>query len=155
MRKIINEIVGIKDGEVFVLESVFDDNGFKGATGYSMRPLTNEDVEQYKDPENLRELWKQAVSNDITDLGLEEWTEEVNDEAELEGRLFATDDDSFREEFENLVEQLPKSKKDKVKSMTDLTWEVSGCGRHFTKNMKFDVVFDKKLVDLINEYEGE
>ena len=39
MRRTINKIVGIKDNEVYVLEDVFNDNGFKGATGYSMRPF--------------------------------------------------------------------------------------------------------------------
>lgn len=155
MRENINKIVGIKDGEVYVLESVFNDNGFKGATGYSMRPLTKEYVEQSKDPENLRELWKQAVKYEHTDLGLVEWAEEVNEEAESEGRLFATDDDSFREEFLELVETLPKSKRDIINAMTDLTWEVSGCGRHFEEDMKFDVVFDKKLISLINKYESK
>lgn len=155
MRRTINKIVGIKDNEVYVLEDVFNDNGFKGATGYSMRPLTKEYVEQCKEPENLRELWKQAVQAEQTDLGLDEWAEEVNEEAENEGRYHATDDDSFRDDFFNLLDELPEEQRKQVDELTDLSWEVSGCGRHFTKDMKFDVVFDQKLVDLINEYEEE
>ena len=155
MRESINKIVGLKDGEVFVLEDVFNDNGFKGATGYSMRPLTKEYVEQCKDPENLRELWKQAVSSGRTDLGFDDWVEEVNEEAESEGRYHATDDDSYREEFAELVKGLPNKQRKRVQKMTDLDWENSACGRLFQKNMKFDIVFDQELVDLINEFEEE
>lgn len=153
MRQVINKIVGIKDGEVYVLKEVFNDNGFKGATGYSMRPLTKDYVEEMKDPEYIRDLWKQAVQADSTDLGLEEWADEANEEAEMEGRLFATDDPSYRDEFEDLVEELPQEQKEQVQKLTDLTWEASGCGRCFNKDMKFDVVFDKELLDLINKHE--
>ena len=148
-RQAINKIVGIKDGEVYVLEDVFKG----GATGYTMRPLTKDYVEEMKDPEYIRDLWKQAVQAGQTDLGLEEWADEVNEEAEMEGRLFATDDDSYRDEFEDLVEELPQEQKEKVQKLTDLTWEASGCGRCFKKDMKFDVVFNKELLDLINKHE--
>lgn len=152
-RQTINKIVGIKDGEVYVLEEVYNDNGFKGAVGYSMRPLTEDYVEEMKDPEYARDLWKQAVQLDETDLGLEEWAEEANEEAELECRYFATDDDSYRDEFEDLVEELPQEQKEQVQKLTDLTWQVSSGGRCFEKDMKFDVVFDKELLDLINKHE--
>ena len=156
MRENVNEIVGIKDDEVYVLQTVFDDNGFKGATGYSMRPLTQSEVDdRLDDAEYYRDLWKQAVENDQTDLGLDEFVQEANEEAEMDGLYYCGDDDSFRSEFEDLIEELPEAKKKQLESMTDLSWTVCGCGRHFTKNMKFDVVFNKKLVDLINKYEEE
>lgn len=153
-RQAINKIVGIKDGEVYVLEEVFKG----GAVGYSMRPLTKDYVEEMKDPECIRDLWKQAVQADETDLGLEEWADEANEEAKMEGRYFATDDDSYRDEFEDLVEELPQEQKEQVQELTDLTWEVSCCGRcfknrFFEKDMKFDVVFNKELLDLINKHE--
>ena len=151
-RQAINKIVGIKDGEVFVLEEVFNE-GFSGAVGYSMRPLTKDYAEEMKDPEYIRDLWKQAVQAGDTDMGLQEWAEEVNKEAEMEGRLFATDDPSYRDEFEDLVEELPQEQKEQVQKLTDLTWEVSSGGRCFEKDMKFDVLFDKELLDLINKYE--
>lgn len=152
-RQTINKIVGIKDGEVYVLEEVYNDNGFKGAVGYSMRPLTKDYVEKMKDPKYMRDLWKQTVQADETDLGLEEWADEANEEAEMDGRLFATDDPSYRDEFEDLVEELPQEQKEQVQKLTDLTWEVSSCGRCFKKDMKFDVVFDKELLGLINKHE--
>ena len=88
-------------------------------------------------------------------MGLEDWAEEANEEAESEGRLFATDDDSFREEFIELVNELPAKHKKELDKLSTFNWEVGGCGRHFTKNMKFDIVFDQKLIDLINKYEEE
>lgn len=153
MREVINEIVGIKDDEVYVLQTVFDNNGFKGATGYSMRPLTRDDIEYYRSAEYLRDFWKQAVQNDQTEEGLDEWVEDTNDEVDMEERLFATDDDSFRDEFLELVDALPEKQKKQVMALTDCTFQVGGCGRHFTKGMQFDVVFNMKLVYLINKYE--
>lgn len=148
-RQAINKIVGIKDGEVYVLEEVF--NG--GAVGYSMQPLTKDYVEEMKDPKYIRDLWKQVVQAGQTDLGLKEWADEANEEAKMDGKLFVADDPSYRDEFEDLVEELPQEQKEQVQKLTDLTWQVSSCGRCFEKDMKFDVVFDKELLDLINKHE--
>ena len=148
-RQAINKIVGIKDGEVYVLKEVF--NG--GVVGYSMSPLTKGQAEEMKDPEYVRDIWVQEVQAGNTDLGLEEWAEEANEAAELDDRLFATDDPSYRDEFEDLVEELPQEQKEQVQKLTDLTWQVCSCGRCFNKDMKFDVVFDKALLDLINKHE--
>ena len=147
--QVINRIVGIKDGEVYVLNEVCN----CGAVGYSMGALTTDQVEEMKDPEYVRDSWVQEVQAGNTDLGLEEWAEEANEAAELEGRLFATDDPSYRDEFEDLVEELPQEQKEQVHKLTDLTWQVCSCGRCFDKDMKFDVVFDKALLDLINKHE--
>lgn len=84
---------------------------------------------------------------------MEEWAEEANEAAELDDRYFATDDPSYRYEFEDLVEELPQEQKEQVQKLTDLTWQVCSCGRCFDKDMKFDVVFDKALLDLINKHE--
>lgn len=41
-----NTIVGVKDGEIFVLEETFKySDNFEGAVGYSMRPLTQDDID--------------------------------------------------------------------------------------------------------------
>lgn len=151
----INKPVGMVGDEVYVLEYVFG-KGFSGASGYSMRPLMKQEVEDRKnDIEYLREFWVEAVKDGNTDLGLEEYAEECNEEAEMNDQLFCGDDDSFRADFEDMVEELPQEQKEQIKSLTDLTWSCAGCGRCFSKDMKFDVVFDQELIDLINEYEKE
>lgn len=151
MRKDINKIVGIVDNEVYILKYVFEDvNGFKGAVGYSMIPLTEAQVVDYRsDPEYLRDLWELAES----ELKLEDFAERSHEEAEYNGCLYCGDDNSFREEFEDLIEQLPEDRKKLIKEMTDLTWTCCGCGRHFEKDMKFDIVFEPEVVKLINQYE--
>ena len=43
-----NTIVGVKDGEIFVLEETFKySDNFEGAVGYSMRPLTQDDIDTW------------------------------------------------------------------------------------------------------------
>lgn len=151
----VNKIVGVKNGEVYVLQYVFDNNGFKGATGYSMRPLMKKEVDDFKnDTEYLRDIWVEAVQSGNTDLGLEDFAEEANEEAEMNDQYYCGDDDSFRADFNDLLDELTDEEK-KMLPTTDLDWTCVGCGRNFEKGMKFDVVFNKEALDLINEYEGE
>lgn len=152
-----NQIVGIKDGSVYVLEYVFKDgDGFMGATGYQMEPLTKDTVEYMKENQEseYEYLWKDALERGTTKLGLKDWIAQAQEEAESMGRYCIGDDDSFRAQFEDIINDLPADKK-KLLPETDLDWNCSGCGRIFSKNMKFDIVFDQSLVDLINQYEKE
>lgn len=150
----VNKIVGIKDNEVYVLEYVFDDDGFKGAVGYSMRTLTKQEVEDYRsDTEHLRDIWVEAVKSGHTSFGLDDFAEMANEEAEMYGRYYCGDDDSFRDKFHDLLDELTDDEK-KLLPTTDLDWTCCGCGRHFDKDMKFDVVFNREALDLIYEYEN-
>ena len=192
----INKLVGIKDGEIYVLSECFKyDDNFKGCTGYSMRPLTQEEIDDANDASNgdLEYIWRDIVSNGGTLQGYEEWFEEAVDEAHASGLYFPCDDPSYRYDFDSLIRNissdhcrkiiehfgtrvtpddgdldelyLPDDEKDLDDDAYDerldeyedmehyVDWTCYGGGRHFSKNMKFDYIFNQDCVDLINQYE--
>ena len=161
--KQINQIVGIKDGELCILNYVFKHGGFKGATGYSMGTITQSYIDDMNDVAMLCEeydyLWREAVQAGRTEKGLEEFMQDWIDEAGYYNYLFPSDDNSYRYETENLVEELPPEHKAELEKVFGVmgedfaAWSVSGCGRCFNVNDNWDVVFRPDLVELIKEYE--
>lgn len=102
----INKLVGIKDGEIYVLNDCFKySDGFKGCTGYAMRPLTQEEIDDANDSSygNLEDIWRDIVSHGGTLQGYEEWFEEAVDEAQASGLYFPCDDASYRYDFDTLI----------------------------------------------------
>ena len=154
-----NKAVGICGGAVYVLEYIFEDGSFRGAVGYSMRPVYQDYIDDMCDPENVAEyysdLWKQAVACGGTELGLAEYCEQVVRDTQFEGLLHPLDDPSFRGEFEQVLETCdPETRKaiEKVGSGC-VAWEVEGCGRHFSKGMAWEQVFDGGLLAEIEKVE--
>lgn len=162
----INQIVGIKDGELYVLEYVFKhSDDFKGATGYSMGTITQEYIDEMNDIDMLCEewdyLWREAVQAGNTDEGLREWMENWQyASVNYDGYLFPSDDNSFRYETEKLVNSLPEDQKKQLEEVFGVmgedyaTWNCSGCGRCFNANDEWDVIFRPDLLELIKEYES-
>ena len=162
----INQIVGIKDGELYVLEDVFKyGGGFKGATGYHMNVITQEYIDEMNDIDMLCEeydyLWREEVQAGHTDEGLREWMEKWQyASVNFYDYLYPSDDNSFRYQTENLVEELPDDQKQELEKVFGVmgedyaTWSVSGCGRCFNPNDKWDVVFRPDLLELIKQYES-
>lgn len=199
----INKLVGIKDGEIYVLSECFKySDGFKGCTGYSMRPLTQEEIDQANDSSygDLEYIWRESVSAGGTLLGYEEWFEEAVDEARSSDLYFPCDDPSFRGDFDSIIRNispehcrkiiehfgtrvnLDDGDLDELYLIEDeadfddfgdptpeyedrlfeyeemdhyVDWTCSSCGRCFSKNMKFDYVFNQECIDLINQYEEQ
>ena len=161
----INQIVGIKNGELYVLEDVFKySDGFKGATGYSMNVITQEYIDNMNDIDYLENeleyLWREAVQAEKTTDSLREYMESLVDESQFYGQLFPLDDNSYRYDTEKLVEELPAEQKAELEKVFGVmgedyaTWSVSGCGRCFNANDKWDVVFRPDLLELIKQYES-
>lgn len=162
----INEIVGIKDGELVILEELFayDDSDFKGATGYTMRPLTQKEIDDGNDIDYLVDeydwLWRDAVAANKTDLGLYDYLQEWVDACGYDGLLFPGDDYSYRSKTELLVERLPKEYKKIIEEHFGEqgedyeTWIISSCGRVFSDSCELDVVLRPDLMERIKEYEG-
>lgn len=153
-----NAIVGVIDGELAILEYTFKDSeNFKGAVGHTMRTLTQEQIDSQKEADE--ELWKGAVASGSTTLGLDDWWEEVCNEAEMEGRYFPFDDDSFRYETNGLYEALPDNDRKKiekimgVKNKDYVDFSCSSCGRCFNANEEWDLILRPDLVELINKVE--
>ena len=199
----INKLVGIKDGEIYVLSECFKySDDFKGCTGYSMRPLTQEEIDRANDASygNLEDVWRDIVSSGGTLQGYEEWFEEAVAEAHDSGLYFPYDDLSYRYDFDSIIRNissehcrkiiehfgtrvnlddgdldelyLPDDEEDfddfgdpspeyeeRLDEYEDMDhyvdWTCTGCGRHFSKNMKFDYVFNQDCIDLINQYEEQ
>lgn len=153
-----NQIVGERGGAVYVLEEIFNyDDGFKGATGYSMRPVYQDEIDSENDPENVAEycgdIWREQVASGATELGLAEWCEQVVRDSECEGRLFPLDDDSFRGDFEQAIEQATPEIQAKVKAIGGgcVAWQVEGCGRCLGE---LDEVWREDLAEIIKQAEG-
>ena len=157
-----NAIVGVIDGELAILEYTFEDGeNFKGGVGYRMRTMTQEYIDCRKDPDNADEdLWKQAVAGDYTTLGLDDWWEDACDEAEMEGKYYPFDDDSFRYETNELYEALSDDDREKIEEIMGVKgedyvdFECGSGGRCFDANAEWDLILRPDLVELINKLEG-
>ena len=161
----INQIVGIKDGELYVLEDVFKySDGFKGATGYSMNVITQEYIDNMNDIDYLCKendyLWREAVQAQRTTDSLQEFMQSLIDESLYNDMLFPFDDNSFRHQTEKLVKELPTEQKAELEKVFGImgedyvTWNCSDCGRCFNANDEWDVVFRPDLLELIKQYES-
>lgn len=157
-RNTVNKAVGIKNGEIYFIEYFFNHGeNFKGATGYSMRPLTEGEIDAGNMEENYieyyREIWKEAVRADQTEDGLEDFAENA---AHWDEGLYPGDDPSFRDEAEGIIAALPEVDRDEIRNYCGdyQTWQCSSCGRIFSKDLDFDYVFDVELLDKIREIEN-
>ena len=161
----INQIVGIKGSELYVLEDVFRyDNGYKGVTGYSMNVITQKYIDDMNDIDYLEAeldyIWREAVQTGNTTDGLREYMESLIDECQFYDQLYPLDDNSFRHQTEKLVEELPAEQKAELEKIFGVmgedyvTWSASGCGRCFNANDEWDVIFRPDLLELIKQYEN-
>lgn len=161
--KTYNKIVGIKDDEIYVVEYTFGEDGepkgFHGATGYSMRPLKQDEIDNGNDPYNNEDLWIEAVRTGDTYLGLEDWVEQVLMENMSPDQLFPYDDTSFRWKFNELIDELPEEQKQIIedvfgeKGIDFVEWTSVSCGRCLNKDDKLDYVFNQKVLDEIKRFE--
>lgn len=160
----INQIVGIKGSELYILEYAFKySDGFKGVTGYSMNVITQKYIDHMNDIDYLEAdldyLWREAVQTGKTTDSLREYMQSLIDECQFYNQLFPLDDNSFRHQTEKLVEELPAEQKVKLEKVFGVigkdfvTWTCIGCGRCFNTNDKWDVIFRPDLIELIKEYE--
>lgn len=157
-----NEIIGIADGEIVVLEDTFKyDSELQGATGFTVAQLTDEMIEEAKDPDNMVDLWQEAVRAGATTDGLKEWTDEVNAEYNLgERQYFGTDDTSEREEMDEIFAKLSKEDQAKVikefgeigKDFRD--WDVRSFGRCIPTDEKdYSLLLRPDLLEKVREAE--
>lgn len=161
----INKIVGIKDYEIYVAEYTFGEDGepkgFHGATGYSMGILKQYEIDEGNDPYNHEDLWVRAVSERETYLGLEDWVEQVLVANMYSDELFPYDNTSYREEFNELIDELPQEQKQIIedvfgkKGIDFVEWTSSRGGRCFSKDDKWDYVFNQEVLDEIMRFENE
>ena len=157
-----NKIIGIANGLVYVLEEAFEyADGFKGCCGYTMSTISKDYIDERNDVDwlcdNYDYIWRDAVKEEKTTLGLEDFMENwVHNCCEL----FPTDDPSYRSEFEEALEDARPEVAKKVieyfgaDSEDFGAWNNEGCGRCFDKDIEWDELFEPELWEMIRRIES-
>lgn len=157
-----NEIIGVAGGEIVVLTDLFKYSGssLKGATGFTIETLTDEQVTEMKDPENLKDLWIEAVKNEETTESLEDWANHLNELYSDYEQYCFSDDPSFRREMNKAYDKLTDENRAKIDELFGirgkdfLDWNSRSCGRCIpTKESDYTILFRPDLLKLIQEYE--
>lgn len=122
----IRKILGkTRDGELIVIEDSHKSpfNGLVDFGYWRMTPNTHEDIEDLNTEEAkydyFHDLWKDAVQNDKTDEGYDDWVSQLY---AYESILYPGDDESYRYETEGLYEELTDEQRE------NLFGTMSGCG---------------------------
>ena len=141
-----NKLIGKIENEYYFLDRTFDEGkNYKGAVGTIVEVLTeeeyNERVEDYFEPENMKEFWQQAVERDKTELSLEGWISLV---IENDGEEIAIEEGT-EEQTDTLKELLGEDKVFKT--------DIRSGGRCFYKDMKWDKLYNKELWEVIKTIE--
>ena len=156
-----NILVGRIGDEYYFLDKIFKYNdGFKGATGTVVMPVSKEYFEQATSEEGILERYVDAMGEDewISTLGLDR--EDFKDEDDLmkaieDGiyQLYLNGELNYFEEvgsdLENQLRALPKF----ASSEEYPLFEVIGGGRVFSKDREFDEIYNQELFDKIKEIE--
>jgi hypothetical protein len=145
---IYNKPVGIKDNEIYFLNDTFDyQDGFKGATGFSLRPLTRIEVEDLNNDNNAieyyRDIWVETVAIGKTDQGLEDFASDCIDNQDGD---YPGHDTSYYEHYEEAKKHF---------NFNVESFQCGSGGRCFNKDLlnSFDKVIDQKLIDIIRNFE--
>lgn len=140
------KLVAKQDDEYIILDYIFEDKNFKGATGTRLRPVPKSEYDERMSPEYqreyMRELWEMAVQEGRTDDGLDDWIE-YQDLGE--DWVF---DLSYMHEYWPQIRALGYSEEDYP------VIECTGGGRCFTKGDKYDHVYNKTLLKEIEKVES-
>lgn len=159
----IKKILGITtDNEIIMVEDLFEySDDFKGATGYRIGTLTQDQIDSQLEPEAVVDLWEDAVEGGYTTKTLTEWAKEMNEKAQEQGSHFYTDDPSFRQEMDDAYNELPADQKAGIKAVVGekgkdfVDWDGLGCGRCVpTDPAAYKLILDPDLLQKVQEYEG-
>ena len=139
----INKIVGRIGEEFYFCEKFFEyEDSFRGVLGSILVPVSPEEAEERR--RNFDEdgkLWRDAVANELTELGHEDWVEETLAENGDEAVF-----DLVSSEKEAAV--IEKVGADKVELV-----ECVGGGRIFRPDLEWDELYDPALWERIKEFE--
>lgn len=121
-----NRIIGIKGDDVYVLDEVFEyPDGFHGATGFSMRLIMPDEINDLRGDDSYydyyKEGWKEAVRTDATEDSLEEWSERAWEEEKQDyNAVFPGDwDHSFVDEFKKGLDYLEQQRPEDFRRFWD------------------------------------
>ena len=115
------KVLGVKNDEVVLLEEINNCTCCGELSGQihviTMRPVSVEQVEQSWDEDNIQDYWIDAVQCRNTTSSLSEWVEQVKYESDED--VCFLDDDSYRDETEQAIDELPKKEKEKVMELME------------------------------------
>ena len=142
----IDKLIGKANTEYIIAEDAFQyDDGLHGVTGLEFHVVNQEEYDQRMSIEGLRDAfddtWRQAVAEDQTTMGLDEWLDRVE-----EDMIFDT---SGSDQYEDVV--LAKYKEETGED--GVLIECIGSGRIFGARLQFDTVYDQETLDRIKVYE--
>ncbi len=149
-----HKAVGIYEREIFIAE--VEDGKFVRFTDV-LRPITASMLEDLRDAETYKDycedLWKCAVNNGTTELGLLDFAQECIDDADVDNddEAFPFKDDSGLQYLDDEERKLADEFLLEHDSIEVGTWECSGMyapnsfDKDTDKFKKFDFVFDKEL----------
>lgn len=158
LQKDYYEILGIlKDGSLVMLDYIFIDTlydkPFCGATGTSFSPVSQEQIDERNNPENVKEeykyLWQESVKSGTTEDSLDDFIERLINDPNTDGEFFGHDN--------SYVHKIPEAIKEKYFPEA-ATFECTGGGRMFDADMKasdFKVLLRPDLLKEIVKVEGK
>ena len=159
----LNIVLGIgEDDELYILDSIFhDSNKWQGVTCYSVRYLSDEDIEERNDFDNVmdycEDLWRMAVQAGQTEEGLREWTEQYI--SDCYGDLYPGWDGSFYQDTQRAIDKLPRNQQvelykyyDQDDICDEFTCECGSWGRCFPEDNEWKMKFvSDELLDLLHK----
>jgi hypothetical protein len=160
-QKNYNEIIGITDsGEIYLLNYIFESTlhgtPFCGATGSILTPLTQAYVDSRNNIDSLKDtygfLWQEAVKDGNTELGLDDYLQEMMDsEVQYGEGLFLGHDTSdthhITDEQTAEIETVLKYKHEII------GYECIGGGRCFDRDITWKHIFRPDLLAEIKRVE--
>lgn len=138
-----NKLVGRTGDEYYFCDYIFTHaDDFKGATGSVLRPVSKAEYEERTSQEELEDrfsdVWREAVASGSTTDSLSVWVEQAFD---IDG-----DEMVFDLSYSRYWDQLREL------GFNDEEYplfECTGGGRCFSKDIKFDEVYDQGLLNKI------
>ena len=158
----VNKLVGrTTEGDYYWLDCVFEDGDFEdgehsGAVGSVFRPVSEAEKEEQMDSddakERFRDLWQNAVDTNNTELGLDDFVQDVIDMDGDEAFFDLSYYDNGCEIAEIFNSELPNDADESEKAEFS---ECVGGGRCFNRKIKWDKVYDEAALTLALSYEKD
>lgn len=141
-RTIYNAFIGYSDeGLVFLDDTFYHGEGFYGATGYILVPVSKEEYDARMAEDVVREYIREATDSKA-------WADEIVDDGDLDEWHDIIFDESFLHHVEDVVRDELGFDEDNFPAV-----ECIACGRIFSKSLGVRVVHNLELVEEIAKYE--
>jgi hypothetical protein len=156
-----NKLVGSIDNEFYFVDYIFNYNdGFKGATGTIVMPVSKEYYDLATSEEGILDRY-------MTAMGEDEWLEALGldrDDFEDEDEMIKAIEDGIYNLYRvgelNPFEEVNYKLEEQMRKLPEFSdsdeypiFETSGGGRIFGKDTKFDKIYDQELYNKIRKIE--